>query len=138
MFLWKKEFELGIGSIDDQHKMLLEIGNRINDLLINHEEDDDNYDEIFTVIEELKDYTVYHFSTEEELFIKYKYPEYDEHKKEHDDFIAYIESVNLENIDDNQKMFLKELLGKIVQWVFKHIITTDFMYKDYLLKLGMK
>ena len=45
---------------------------------------------------------------------------------------------NLENIDDNQKMFLKELLGKIVQWVFKHIITTDFMYKDYLLKLGMK
>lgn len=138
MFLWKKEFELGISSIDDQHKMLLEIGNRINDLLINHEEDDDNYDEIFTVIEELKDYTVYHFNTEEELFIKYKYPEYDEHKKEHDDFIAYIESVNLENIDDNQKMFLKELLGKIVQWVFKHIITTDFMYKDYLLKLGMK
>ena len=45
---------------------------------------------------------------------------------------------NLENIDDNQKMFLKELLGKIVQWVFNHIITTDFMYKDYLLKLGMK
>ena len=78
------------------------------------------------------------YDTEEELFIKYKYPEYDEHKKEHDDFIAYIESVNLENIDDNQKMFLKELLGKIVQWVFKHIITTDFMYKDYLLKLGMK
>ena len=138
MFLWKKEFELGISSIDDQHKRLLEIGNHINDLLINHEEDDDNYDEIFTVIEELKDYTLYHFNTEEELFIKYKYPEYDEHKKEHDDFIAYIESVNLENIDDNQKMFLKELLGKIVQWVFKHIITTDFMYKDYLLKLGMK
>lgn len=70
MFLWKKEFELGISSIDDQHKRLLEIGNRINELLINHEEDDDNYDEIFTVIEELKDYTVYHFNTEEELFIK--------------------------------------------------------------------
>lgn len=138
MFLWKKEFELGISSIDDQHKRLLEIGNRINDLLINHEEDDDNYDEIFMVIEELKDYTIYHFNTEEELFVKYKYPEYNEHKKEHDDFIAYIESVNLENIDDNQKMFLKELLGKIVQWVFKHIITTDFMYKDYLIKLGMK
>ena len=69
MFLWKMEFELGISSIDDQHKRLLEIGNRINELLINHEEDDDNYDEIFTVIEELKDYTVYHFNTEEELFI---------------------------------------------------------------------
>lgn len=71
MFLWKKEFELGISSIDDQHKRLLEIGNRINDLLINHEEDDDNYDEIFMVIEELKDYTIYHFNTEEELFVNY-------------------------------------------------------------------
>ncbi len=40
--------------------------------------------------------------------------------------------------DDNQKMFLKELLAKIVQWVVKPIITTDFMYKHYLLKLGMK
>lgn len=138
MFLWKKEFELGITSIDDQHKRLLEIGNQINSLLINHSDDDDNFDEIHNVIEELKDYTVYHFNTEEVLFVKYKYPEYDQHKKEHDDFIAYIESVNLENVDDNQKMFLKELLGKIVQWVFKHIITTDFMYKDYLLKLGMK
>lgn len=49
----------------------------------------------------------------------------------------YLESVDLHNIDVNQKDFLKELLTKIVQWVFKHIITTDFMYKDHLLKLGM-
>lgn len=70
--------------------------------------------------------------------MKYAYPEYKEHKKEHDDFVAYIESVNLEAIDENQKQFLKGLLMKLVQWVFKHIITTDFMYKDYLLKLGMR
>jgi len=138
MFLWKKEFELGIKSIDDQHKKLLEIGNRINDLLVNHEEGDDNYDQIYDVVQELKDYTVYHFNTEEALFLKYKYPEYNQHKKEHDNFIEYIGSVNLLEIDDNQQQFLKTLLGKIVQWVFNHIITTDFMYKDYLIKLGMK
>ena len=38
MFLWKKEFELGIDSIDEQHKKLLEIGNRINDLLSSHDD----------------------------------------------------------------------------------------------------
>ena len=138
MFYWKQEFELGIPSIDEQHKRLLDIGNRINELLTNHDDTDDNYDEIHTVIQELKDYTVYHFKTEEDLFLKYGYPEYKEHKREHDDFIAYIESVNLEAIDENQKQFLKGLLMKLVQWVFKHIITTDFMYKDYLLKLGMR
>lgn len=112
MFLWKKEFELGIKSIDDQHIKLLEIGNRINELLINHDDGDDNYDEIFQVIEELKAYTVYHFNNEETLFEKYKYPEYEIHKKEHDAFIQYMDSVNLESIDDNQKQFLKELLER--------------------------
>lgn len=138
MFLWTKEFEIGINLIDEQHKKLLEIGNRINDLLINHEDGDNNFDEIYTVIEELKDYTVYHFDTEEELFVKYKYSDYDNHKKKHDDFIEYLESVDLEHIDGNQKEFLKELLGKIVQWVFKHIIATDFLYKDYLLKFKIE
>lgn len=132
MFLWKKEFETGINSIDEQHKKLLDIGNQINDLLIHHEEGDDNFSEIYTVIEELKEYTVYHFDTEEELFVKYKYPDYDAHKKEHDTFIEYIESVDLEHVDGNQKEFLKQLLEKIVQWVFKHIISTDFLYKDHL------
>lgn len=133
MLLWKKEFELGINSIDEQHKKLLDIGNQINDLLIHHEEGDDNFSEIYTVIEELKEYTVYHFDTEEELFVKYNYPEYDKHKKEHDVFIEYIDSVDLDHVDGNQKEFLKQLLEKIVQWVFKHIISTDFLYKDHLL-----
>ena len=138
MFIWKKEFELGIKSIDEQHKCLLDLGNRINELLVNHDDDDDNYDEIYEVIEELRVYTVYHFNTEEELFLKYNYPEYHAHKKEHDDFVAFLRSVNPEDIDENQKGFLKKLLAQIVQWVFKHIITTDYMYKDYLLRLGMK
>ena len=137
MFVWKKEFELGIKSIDEQHKKLLELGNKINDLLIYHDENDDNYDEIYEVIEALRAYTVYHFRTEEELFLKYNYSEYKEHKKEHDDFIQFLKTINPEDIDVNQKEFLKKLLAKIVQWVFKHIITTDFMYKDYLIKLGM-
>jgi len=138
MFIWKKEFELGIKSIDEQHQCLLDLGNRINELLVNHDDDDDNYDEIYEVIEELRAYTVYHFNTEEELFLKYNYPEYHAHKKEHDDFVAFLSSVNPEDIDENQKGFLKKLLAQIVQWVFKHIITTDYMYKDYLLRLGMK
>jgi hemerythrin len=138
MFIWKKEFELGIPSIDEQHKNLLEIGNKISNLLMAHEEGDDNYEDIFNVIEELKAYTIYHFDTEEELFVKYDYPNYESHKKEHDDFIDYVESVDFGVIDENQKLFLKELLEKVIKWVFNHILTTDYLYKDHMLKLGLK
>ena len=138
MFLWKKEFELGIESIDGQHRRLFEIGNRINELLKAHDDEDDDYYDILNVIYELKDYTVYHFRTEEELFLKYNYSEYESHKEEHDNFIEYLNLVDFEKINENQKAFLNELLGKIVNWVFKHIITTDFMYKDFLIRLGTK
>lgn len=138
MFVWKKEFELGIPSIDEQHKTLLDIGNRISSLLMAHEDGDDNYEDIFNVIEELKAYTIYHFDTEEELFVKYDYPDYDNHKKEHDGFIEYVESVDFGTIDEDQKQFLKELLEKIVKWVFNHILTTDFLYKSHMLNLGLQ
>jgi len=137
MFIWKKEFELGIESIDNQHKKLLEIGNRVNDLLAIHS-DDKNYDEIIKVIEDLKDYTIYHFKTEEDLFIKYNYTEYNQHKKEHEGFTQYINSVNYNLVEENQGIFLENLLKKIVNWVFQHIITSDYMYKDYLITLGAK
>lgn len=138
MFLWKKEFELGIPTIDNQHKRLLEIGNRIIDLLATHSEGDDNYDEIIEVIENLKDYTVYHFKTEEDLLKKYNYSEFVQHKIEHDAFIGYIYSVDLHTVEENQGIFLEELLKKIVNWVFHHIIATDYMYKDFLISMGMK
>ena len=133
MFVWKEEFELGIDSIDDQHKMLLEIGNRVNELLKEYVDGDDTYDEIVGVISELKDYTIYHFQTEESLLEKYNYPELAEHKKEHTDFVEYLNSIDFDSVDEDQSVFLKELLSKLVNWVFKHIITTDFLYKDYLI-----
>lgn len=138
MFIWKKEFELGIASIDNQHKKLFEIGNRINALLSMHVDGSDDYDDILELIGELKDYTVYHFNTEENLFERYNYSEYDKHKKEHDAFIEYLNSVDFDSVDKNQDVFLSELLKKIVNWVFNHIITTDYMYKDFLIALGTK
>ena len=136
MFLWKKELELGIPSIDEQHKKLLEIGNRINDLILDHREGNDNYDEITDVIRELKDYTVYHFQNEQVLLEKYHYPDYDGHKKEHDDFIAYLNGIDINEVEDDQIGFLKALLAKLIKWIFNHIISTDFLYRDFLLRLG--
>lgn len=138
MFSWKEEFELNIDSIDSQHKELLHIGNRVYLLLEQYQEGEDNYDEIINVINELKDYTRYHFKTEEDLFIKYHYPDYEKHKKEHESFIRYINSININSYKEKQKLFLKELMKIIVNWVFHHIITSDYMYKDYLIKQGVR
>lgn len=138
MFEWKKEFELGIESIDNEHKRLLEIGNQISDMLSNHDDESDNYDDIIDVIGELKDYTIYHFANEEAHMEACNYNDITNHKKEHADFVAYISSVDFHLIEEDQKRFMKDLLKKIVNWVFNHIISTDFMYKDALVVCGVK
>ena len=126
--------------MNETHFEDVDLINELHQSIVTYAKDssNENFEILKLQYKNWQNHTINHFKTEEDLFIKYKYPEYSIHKKEHDDFIAYVESVNLLNIDDNQKQFLKELLGKIVQWVFKHIITTDFMYKDYLIRLGMK
>ena len=53
---------VGVIEIDEQHKKLFEIVNRIKALL-NDELIFDKYDGIIAIINELKEYTIYHFKT---------------------------------------------------------------------------
>mgnify|MGYP000867218199 FL=1 len=63
---WKSEFSLGISEIDEQHKKILAIINKLYDLFSNKEHQD--IAEIERIIKELADYAVYHFQTEEKYF----------------------------------------------------------------------
>lgn len=138
MFIWKKDFELGIPSIDAQHQELFRIANKVYSILKEQDFNQDYFDEIMDIVNELRDYTIYHFKAEETLFEKYNYTDSQSHKKEHEKFIAFLNNVDYSQIDQEQKEFLEKLLKEIASWVMKHIISTDFMYKDFLIQLGQK
>lgn len=138
MFVWKEEFALGIKSIDEQHQRFFEIANKIYDMLVLRTENMDDCIEISKLIDELKEYTLYHFKTEEKIMLKYKYPGTAEHIKEHLCLIQYLKGLKTEELNDDQVEFLKKVLSRISSWLFHHIITTDFLYKEYILRIGMK
>jgi hemerythrin len=124
MLVWKDEYAIGIPHIDEQHKHLFEIGNSIYALL----EDQvitDKYDKIVTIINELKEYTKYHFDSEEKYMLQTKYPKYLSQKVAHDDFIAKIEEVQLQDIDADQESYIRELLLFVFNWVLEHILKED-------------
>ena len=57
---WSENFSVNIEVIDNQHKELFDILDSCYELLLkNH--DDDKYDKIIAILEQLKDYTIYHF-----------------------------------------------------------------------------
>lgn len=133
MFEWNDTYSVGIDIIDDQHKRLLEIGADISQILSDHV-GQDIYDEITAKIEELENYTVYHFDTEENLFEKYGYTGMADHIKEHRAFVEYLHSINLDQVDENQVKTINGLLKFVSMWIFKHIVNTDFKYREFLIE----
>ena len=131
MFTWKEEYSVGIDSIDQQHKQLFEMGQSMSDLVSNHQ-DEDIYDELTAMFNELIDYTRYHFESEEQLMAQVNYEDIEDHKIQHHLFVEKLESYDLETIDEDQSAFALKLLKTIATWIFKHITGDDFKYREVM------
>lgn len=135
MFEWESKYELGVDFIDEQHKKLFEIGSRAYNLFKN-EFCIDKYDKIVQIIEELKDYTVFHFTAEEGYLKKMRYKKFLSHKVEHDDFVSKFNNIDLKKIDEKQDDYIVEILEFIYKWIDEHILVKDREYKNELSNLN--
>ncbi|NLO10127.1 MAG: hemerythrin family protein [Clostridiales bacterium] len=124
MYEMKPEYYTGVNFIDEEHKKLFEIANTAYELLMN-EFIPDKYDYIMEVVNELKDYTKYHFDHEETYMNSIKYKRILSQKVSHDDFIEKINGYDSEIIDENQKESLLELLDFLTTWLVEHIYKQD-------------
>lgn len=127
MIEWKDDYLLGVDKIDEQHKELFRIAGDIYSLMKN-QLITDKYDQILNLISELKDYTVFHFSYEEQYMQSIGYRKFFSHKVEHSDFIEKINNVDLDKIDMDHEHYLIEILDFVVNWIAKHILETDRSY----------
>lgn len=129
-FEWKDSYSVNVDKIDEQHKKMFEIGGRITDLVLAKDEYD-HYDEIMSILQELTDYTIYHFSFEEKLMERYGYKDVDSHRIEHAFFIKKLEKFCMKDIDADQKAVSADLIAFVSDWITSHILTTDFKYRDH-------
>ncbi len=124
MYEMKDDYFTGIGFIDKEHAKLFHICNEAYELLTN-EFIPDKYDYILSVVQELKDYTKYHFQHEEEYMISIGYKRLLSQKVDHTDFIEKLDQFDTSKIDENQKDSLLELLSFLNEWLIGHIYKKD-------------
>jgi len=127
MITWKEEYVLGIEHLDQQHMQLFRIAADIHELLKN-ELITDKYDRILKLLAELKDYTVFHFTSEEEYMLSIGYRKLLSHKVEHNDFIEKINNVDLEKVDTDHEQYLLDILEFVLNWISDHILQSDKAY----------
>ena len=125
---WSEKFSVNVEQFDNEHKNLLNIINKLNKATLEGE----GINSVNEILDELIDYTAFHFKNEEELFQKYKYPNYKEHKKTHDSIIEKVLEMKdkfNENPDDENVIY--EIMELLKKWIINHILGTDKKYSDF-------
>lgn len=126
-FAFTAKYLTGIELIDDEHRHLFDIIRETN-ALIHNDLLHDKYDEIVRLLEELREYTKYHFNDEEDYMEKIGYPELDAQLRAHTAFVDKLMNINLEGmdeIDDHQQEYLQELIQFLAGWLINHILKMD-------------
>jgi len=129
-FEWKDEYKLGVEEIDLQHKKLLGIGRKLM-TLIRTTDILDKSEEVSEILNQLRNYTIEHFSKEEQFMQEKGYPDLTSHAMEHE----YLRS-KMRQIDDldihNQDTIIK-LVSFVSDWISQHILISDMKFRNYIL-----
>jgi hemerythrin len=121
---WREFYSVGEESLDAQHKQVLSIINELYDAMESGKE----HAERQRLLERLVKYTMTHFQHEEQLMQASGYPDFVNHKHEHDQMrsrtLGLRESLDLVTAHDLLR-FLKE-------WWTRHIQSEDQCYVPYV------
>jgi len=124
---WKDSYSVGVDTIDDDHKKLLGMINQLQ-AAAHYKTDEEIVEQ---VLNQLVDYTKYHFCREEEMMRKCNYPDFEEHKKQHDEMILQVSSyINDYRIDRTRT--IEDVAVYLKTWLVTHINGTDQKYTPYL------
>lgn len=125
--VWLKEYSVGNKKLDAQHLKIITLINSLDDYLDGGEAEKP----IADVLDELQAYIVEHFSSEEALLQKKKYPGLAEQKKSHDEFIKQFSHLCAQMDGDEAKQ-AKSLIDFLIDWWRTHILEEDMRYKKYV------
>jgi hemerythrin len=132
-FTWKTEYEIGIPILDAQHKELFK---RIDGLLFAIY-DSKEKEELSRLGKFMIEYIEMHFSDEEELMLESHYPDYQNHKLDHNDFITLYHSFQDEITNRGPSIFLaNRMLKELSKWWENHILKADMLFKPYVRKIN--
>ena len=128
---WNKQLVLGIETVDQQHRHLVALINRLDEAVTLGQDEKSMTD----IVNELAEYTIYHFRQEEKLMLKsgYNGKLFSEHQAEHMNFIEKIQHVQSEALKDPSTIS-EDLLDFLVEWLSHHILNTDKHMADSLLQ----
>ncbi|MCB1955034.1 MAG: hemerythrin family protein [Rhodocyclaceae bacterium] len=129
---WSAAYSVGDDEIDRQHRRLIDVINRLGQLLSGgHDADGATAQEIFDL---LADYVTSHFAYEEQRMVDAGYPldKVEAHRGEHRRILKSLQAFEVK-LEEGNGETLRELLPFLYgDWLTHHICAVDSDYADCL------
>lgn len=124
---WSDSYLLGVKEFDEQHEHLVDLMNMSWDLFKNMAPQA----RLEMILDELFEYTAYHFAAEEKWMTEHSYPKLAEHKEDHALFRQKI--IEFQHIFHDGKPAIKmDLYAYLAKWLYTHIQEKDPDYARFI------
>ena len=124
---WKESYTVGVDVLDDDHKRLIELINRFQTAYKYHTGEEFERQ----ALNELVDYTRYHFEREEKMMEAAGYPDLEVHKTVHRAMIFKVAQFQ-EEYQQRGHEALDGVASFLGEWLIDHINGTDKKYGPYI------
>jgi hemerythrin len=131
-FRWDASFSVEIKEVDEQHKKLISLLNGLFEAM----QAGQGKSVLTETLDELVDYTKYHFGTEEALMTQYNYPAYLAHKRQHIALAKKALELKSKN-DRGEAVITVSVMNFLVDWLKDHIKNSDKKYTELFKRHGV-
>ncbi len=129
-FTWTKDLETGNTQIDTEHKELIQAINNLLEACSSGK----GRAEISNTMDFLNQYTKTHFAHEQVLQQKYKYPDFDNHKKYHEGFIKVVDDISTRlKANGPTIQLVGEINMQLGSWLINHIKREDVKVAKHIM-----
>lgn len=124
---WGPKLQIGITEIDSHHQKLVALINRLYRAMKQKK----GSSVINSILDELVDYTRFHFSFEERQFRAFEYPARTDHERIHKKLVGQIEDFQRQ-IAAGKAGVTMDLMNFLMEWLQNHILKVDKQYVPLL------
>lgn len=132
--VWNDRLSVGVTTLDKQHQELIAILNELYCALQNGAA----HQTLSRTLERFTEYTQFHFSHEESLFIQSAYPDAERHRMEHVNAVEWVEEIRRKYDEGVSAGLSLEVVDFLKDWLFDHILGSDQKYTQYLHEAGIE
>ena len=132
LFPWSDAYSVKVGVIDMQHKTLVDLINELHQAMMTGS----GNEHLGKILASLIKYTQAHFKAEEGILQLNQYPDFANHKAEHERLTRTVLDFQ-GKFQRNEIGLTTEVMDFLKDWLSKHILGVDKRYSPYLNAKGV-